>query len=455
MPQPQTNEQPVGKRVKNFDEVSLGYQKRVMLQEAIRCPQCTDAVCRPACPLGIDIPAFIRLLREGDVVGALAKIREHNDLPGICGRLCLAPCETACILEKEKSPIGIRALERYAHDHGRPRFAAKRPAIPRGKKIAVVGSGPAGLTSAAQLAKSGFRVTIFEALPEPGGMLRYGVPEFRLPRHVLDAQIDDTRLLGVEIKTGSPVGRSLSLDELSGQGYTAVLLTIGKSGPVSFDTIPGTQGRGVYYGKEILWEMNSGARSHCKDRLTAKIGRRVVVIGSGADALDCARICVRLGRVATLIFPEIYEDLRIYPADREAAKAEGVNFEALTQPLEMLLNADQGVTGVRCVRLDFADADGSGKWRLLPVPDSEFMVEADTVMMAPAFKTNAAAFGLPADLKINDDGSLWTDPATGMTSRHGVFAAGDAVDGCHTLVDAMASAKQAAVMVRQFLQREA
>lgn len=437
--------QPAVKRSKNFQEISLGLPKKSMIEEGIRCPQCHDAPCNHGCPLGVDIPGFIRLVREGDSVGALAKIREANDLPDICGRVCLAPCEKACVLSQEKIPIGIRALERYACDHGRPRFAAKKIIHPTGKKVAIIGSGPAGLTAASRLAQAGLKVVVHEMLPLCGGMLRFGIPEFRLPKNVLDAQIEEIRSLGVEFKTNFSVGQSMRLEQFLSEGYSAVLLTIGKNS-TALHELAGADLGGVYYAKEILLSANARFEDQYKKNPVPLIGPCVAVIGYDNAALDCARICLRIGRQVTLIFPETAEDLKVYPDDLELAQEEGLHLEALAKPLGILA-AGNFASGVQCVRMDFADTDGSGKWEIKPVPASEFVVEASTVILAQGFKTNAAPLFWGANLKINENGSIWTDPVTSLTSLPHVYAAGDAVAGVSSLVEAMASGKKAANLI--------
>ncbi len=437
--------QPAQKRSKNFQEISLGLPKKLMVEEGIRCPQCHDAPCNHGCPLGVDIPAFIRLVREGDSVGALAKIREANDLPAICARVCMAPCEKACILSQEKLPIGIRALERFASDHGRPRFAAKKVIRPTGKKVAIIGSGPAGLTAASRLAQAGLKVTVYERLALLGGMLRFGIPEFRLPKNVLDAQIEEIRCLGVEFKTNFSVGQNMRFEQFLSEGYSAVLLTVGKNSTALLD-LPGADLSGVYYAKEILLAANTRFEEQYKKNPSPLIGPKVAVIGYGNAALDCARICLRLGRDVTLIFPETAEDLKVYPDDVRLAQEEGLKLEALTKPLSILVGASSPnfAAGVQCVRMDFADTDGKGKWGIKPVPASEFVVEATTVILAQGFKTNPAPLALGSNLKINENGSIWVDPQTSLTSLPHLYAAGDVVTGVSSVVDAMASGKKAA-----------
>jgi glutamate synthase (NADPH/NADH) small chain len=433
--------QPAAKRLRSFQEISLGFPKKTMIDEAIRYPMCQETPCDHGCPLGVDIPAFVRLIREGDSVGALAKIREANDLPAVCGRVCMAPCESACVLEKQNISVSIRALERYASDHGRPRFAAKRLVTRTGKKVAVIGSGPAGLMGAAQLAKAGFKVTVHEILPLVGGSLRYGIPEFRLPKNVLDAEIEEIRALGVEFKTNFAVGQSMKFEQFVSEGYSAVLLTIGKNSQSLLD-LPGADLGGVYYAKEILLAANTRFEDQYRRNPNPVIGPKVAVIGSGNAAMDCARVCLRLGRDVTLILSETLEDLKVYPDDIDLAREEGLKFEPLTKPLNILSDGNFA-SGVQCVRMDFA-ANVQGKWELKPVPASEYVVAAQTVILASGFKTNPSPLALGGSLRRNDDGAIWVDPETSLTSIAHLYAAGDAVASGSSVVEAMASAKKAA-----------
>lgn len=403
------------------------------------------------CPIGIDIPGFIRLLREGDTVGALNRIREQNVLPGVCGRICLAPCETACIYNDQEASIGIRALERFAADNGRAKFSGGRHAMPalNGKKVAIIGSGPSGLVAAAALARKGFGVTIFEALPKAGGALRYGIPEFRLPSRVLDAEIREIESMGVGIRTNVIVGKTVTADELTSQ-FQAVLLATGSGSPKPVD-LPGNHLIGVYFAQEFLMRMNMfNAASYPKSSTPALLGSGVAVFGSGPKAFDCARLALRLGKKVSVVFPGLEEEAALYPQDRKDAVNEGVKIESLTRPLEILATKENAVAGIRCERLDFTD-DSNGHWDVKAVPGSEFILEADTVILAGPSKPSDAVKRLWPALQFNDDGTVWVEPNTGGTSVKNVFASGNVATGAGPIVDAIASGKRAAEHIEAYL----
>ncbi len=447
MGQPETPQQPKDRRVKNFSEVSFGLTKSIAQTEARRCPQCAEPTCNSGCPLGIDIPGFIRALREGDATASLAKIKERNPLPAVCGRVCLAPCEPACIFNDEGEPIAIRALERFAADNGRAR--SRTPAATKGKTVAIIGSGPSGLTAAADLAHKGYSVTIFESLPQAGGMLRYGIPEFRLPSKVLDAEIADIQALGVEIQTNVIVGEMTSFEELTA-AYHAVLLATGAGSPQP----PGLSGDhliGVYFAQELLLRVNMlSAANYPKSPTPALLGSHVAVIGSGYAALDCARAALRLGKKASIIFAGLEEEIDVYPQERKDAIAEGVKLESLTRPLAIVGSKDNTVAGITCERLDFTD-NASGKWDVKTVPGSEFMLEADTVILAGGSRPSGAFKRFLPDLVWTPEGNVRVNELTGLTSLKNFFATGDLATSAGTVVDAMASGKRAAQKIAEYL----
>ena len=397
--------------------------------------------------MGIDIPKFIRHLRENDPQKALDVIREKNFFPAICGRICTAPCESACVLLEQHSTIGIRALERYAADFGQRRAVPVRSGNQSGKKVAVIGSGPAGLSAAVDLAQSGHRITIFESLPQPGGVLRYGIPEFRLPQKVLDAEIEQVKALGVEIKVNVLIGQTMSLQELTQQGYDVILLALG-AGVAKFIDIPGTSLGGVSYAEEFLMRINlMRAEQFPKSATPPNIGSKVVVIGEGHAAFDCARLCLRMGRAVILLCGGIEEDMKVRSDERQQAQEEGLRFETLARPVEIFAGEDNFLRGLRCVRLDFAEGEEQGAWKLKAVPGSDFELEADTVILASGHKPNSTLAKWVPTLKCNRDGTLRTDK-NGKTSLDNIFACGDVVTGAGTVVDAIASGKKAARQIQ-------
>ena len=404
------------------------------------------------CPLGINIPRFIRCLREGNVAGAYEIIKEENYFPSVCGRICSAPCEAACILSEEGAPsIGIRALERYAADFGRSKAAKRNQAFLGGKKIAIVGSGPTGLTAAAELAQRGYQVTVFESFDKPGGVLRYGIPEFRIPKKILDNEINEIRGFGVKIEVNSAIGYTTTLEELMRQDFTAVLLATGAGIPKFMD-LPGANLGGVYYGEEFLMRVNRAKTTFFLRKLDKlPVGQRIAVIGSGNTALDCARIGVRLGREVTLIFRRTEEDMRVKRQERVYAKEEGVHFEPMVKPVEILADPSHFVGGLKCVRMDYADTDGSGEWKITQVPDSEFVIDVDTVVIAIGHNPNSLVSKNVPQLQTNNDGTLKVNEKNGITSVPGVFAAGNVRTNTGPVIGAIASGKKAAEEIDDYL----
>ena len=402
------------------------------------------------CPIGIDIPGFIRLLREGNVTAAYEKIKEQNPLPSICGRICSAPCELSCILTEEGAPIGIRALERYASDFGRTKPVKRSSIVGNSKKVAIVGSGPTGLSAAGELAKKGYQVTIFESLDRPGGVLRYGIPEFRIPKKILDQEIQDIKSLGVEIETNFYVGQTTTLEELSQKGFSAILLAMGAGLPKFMD-LPGANLGGVYYGEEFLMRVNL-TKSKIFNRVKADffLGQKVAVIGSGNTALDCARTAKRLGREVTLIFRRTEDEMRVRKQEREWSKEEGIVFESLVKPMEIVAGQNNFVSGVRCIRMDYAETETSDQWELTAVPDSEFVLDVDTVVIAIGHRPNSLISRMVPNLKINEDGTIVVDEKN-QTSISGVFASGNIVTNAGPVVEAIAAGKQAAENINRYL----
>lgn len=422
----------------------------------MRALQCLKPGVSAGCPLGIDIAAFIRALAEGHAAGALTKIREQNPLPAICGRVCTAPCEISSARDQQDVPPGIRALERYAADFGKPKFAVRRSPARTGRKAAVIGSGPAGLTAAAELAHKGCRVTVFEAFDQPGGILRYGIPAFRLPPKILYDEIQEIKSLGVEIKTNCYAGKNINFSDLSTQGFEAILLATGAGVPQLQD-LPGANLGGVYYGEEFLLRVNLAQRHRAssgnKDS-DFHLGARVVVLGAGYMAIDCARAAVRWGKQATLVSPQALEDKKVIHEESAYAGQEGVHIESLARPLEIVGNDNHFARAVQCVRLDYADARATGHWELIPVPDSEFVLETDSVIIAMGHEPNSLIRRDVPQLKVNDDGTVWINQDDSMTSIRGVFACGNVVTKAGPVVEAMASGKKAAADIDKYLNNQ-
>ncbi len=403
--------------------------------------------------MGINIPGFIRYLREGSVNEAYSKIRESNCLASICGRICSAPCEKACILNKENAPINIRALERFAGDFGKDKVT-RLPISKDSKKIAIIGSGPCGLYSAWALIKKGYRVTVFESLEKPGGVLRYGVPEFRIPKRVLDSDINDIKIEGLEIVPNCFFGQTLSFDDLLQNDFKAILIATGAAIPKYLD-IPGVNLAGVYYGEEFLMRVNLMKSNIFSRQIpTFPLGNKIAIIGSGNTALDCARASVRLGREVTLIFRRSEDEMRVKTIERDYAKEEGIKFEPLTRPIEVLASNKNFVKGLKCVRLDYTEQDESGKWQLEEVPDSQFTIEADTIVVAVGHRPNSNIQKFYPSIELDEDGSIMVDADTGMTSLNGVFAAGNVVTNAQPLIRTLGAGKDIADKIDNYLKAQ-
>lgn len=390
-------------------------------------------------------------MREGNVTAAYDKIKEQNVLPSVCGRICSAPCEKACVLNEENQPVDIRSLERYVSDFGRPRRFKKDKPVLKGKKIAIVGSGPTGLTASAFLARLGYQVTIFESLDKPGGILRYGIPEFRIPKKVLDAEIREIESLGVEIVTGCFIGQTITRAELFDQGFAVMLLAMGAGVPKFLD-IKGTSLGSVYYGEEFLMRMNlMKTNLFARNIPSFAVGNNVVVIGSGNTAMDCARSAARLGRKVTLLFRRTEDEMRVKDIERQYSQEEGIAFEPLTIPLEIIPDNDNFAGGLKCMRMDYAQEKKDENWKLIPVPGSEFVMDADTVVIAVGHNPNVFKNIVGDQIEIDDDGSIVVDAQSGMTTFSGVFAAGNVVTNAGPVVEAMAAGKYAATQIDDYL----
>ncbi|MCG8431574.1 MAG: NADPH-dependent glutamate synthase [Candidatus Omnitrophica bacterium] len=454
-------QRPVSERIKDFSEVSPGFSEEQALAEAGRCLQCANAPCIEHCPVHIDIPAFIKLIKEGKSREALVKIKERNNLAGVCGRVCPQEdqCEGACVLQKKQEPINIGALERFAADvspghvekNRENRFSTPRVENRFGDfPVAVVGSGPAGLTCAADLARTGLRVTLFESLHVAGGVLVYGIPEFRLPGRVVSDEIDHIRSLGVRIETDCLIGATYSLDDLFRQGYKAVFLATGAGLP-QFLGIPGEGLKRVYSANEFLTRTNlMSAYKFPAFDTPMNIGKRVAVIGGGNVAFDAARASLRYGSRVTLVYRRTQAEMPARREEVENARDEGVAFQLLTQPVRVTGDSAGFVKALECIRMRLGERDSSGRCRPEPVEGAQFILEADTLVVAIGQKPNPLLPRMTEGLKTRPNGTIEVDGHL-MTSLPGVFAGGDIVTGADTVIAAMGAGKRAAGEIKKYL----
>lgn len=447
-------EQEAKVRATNFEEVCYGYNIEEATLEASRCLNCKNPRCVGACPVGVKIPQFIAHLASGNIEAAAAKIAEDSSLPAICGRVCPqeTQCEGSCILGVKGEPVAIGKLERFVADYTRDKGGVKAVCKENnGHKVAVVGSGPAGLACASDLAKLGYQVTIFEALHRPGGVLEYGIPEFRLPKDkVVKAEIDQVRELGVKIETDVIIGRTVTIDQLiDEEGFEAVFIGSGAGLP-KFMGIPGENLNGVFSANEFLTR-NNLMKAFKDDYMTPiHAGKKAVVVGGGNVAMDAARTALRLGADTTIVYRRTENEL---PARREEvhhAKEEGVKFAMLTNPVEILSDEKGWVRAIRCIRMELGEPDESGRRSPVPVPGSEFEIEADTVIMSLGTSPNPLISRTTEGLQTNRKGCIVAD-SEGATTREGVFAGGDAVTGAATVILAMGAGRKAAAAINEYI----
>ncbi|HHY98997.1 MAG TPA: NADPH-dependent glutamate synthase [Firmicutes bacterium] len=447
-------------RIRNFSEVALGYPEELARQEAARCIKCPKRPCVSGCPVGVDIPDFIELVTKGKYLEAAQKIKEKNSLPAICGRVCPqeTQCEIQCTLGKRGEPVAIGALERFvadyerAHDDRDHTVSGDPPDLPNGEMVAVVGSGPAGLTCAADLAKLGYRVTLFESLHAPGGVLRYGIPEFRLPKAILDEEISYVKSLGVEIRLNALIGQIYSIDDLFKMGYKAIFIGVGAGLP-HFLGIPGENLSGVYSANEFLTRSNLMKAYLFPEYATPiKVGRRVAVVGAGNVAMDSARTALRLGaEEVTIVYRRSRKEMPARHEEIINAEEEGVKFALLTNPIRVIGNEKKWVSGLECIKMELGEPDESGRRRPVPVPGSEFVMEIDTMISAIGTDPNPLLPKLIPGLKVGRHGNIEVDPETGMTNIPGIFAGGDIVTGSATVIAAMGAGKVAARGIDRYL----
>ncbi len=449
-------EQPPDIRNRNFEEVALGYTSEQAQFESERCIQCKNKPCVAGCPVGVDIPRFIGHIQSGDIAAAAAVIKETNTLPAICGRVCPqeTQCEQLCVRGRKGEPVGIGRLERYAADWALNHPLPVEKTEGNGIKVAVVGSGPAGLTAAGELTRFGYEVTIFEALHKPGGVLVYGIPEFRLPKAIVKREIDQLTALGVKMVKNCVVGRSLTIDEMFENGYRAVFIGSGAGLP-HFLNIPGENLNNVYSANEFLTRINL-MRADLPDSGTP-IHRpnRAIVVGGGNVAMDAARCAMRLGaEQVTIVYRRSFEEMPARLEEIHHAKEEGIRFELLTNPVE-LTGDDRGcVSGMLCDRMELGEPDDSGRRRPVVIPDSRFALEADCVIMAIGNSPNPLIRTTTPGLDANRWGCLIADEATGKTSKKGVYAGGDTVTGAATVILAMGAGRAAALAIHEEIQAD-
>jgi len=446
-------------RKRNFDEVPLGYTPEMAKTEALRCIQCKKPECVEGCPVEVDIPGFIALIAEGKFIEAAKKIKQTNALPAVCGRVCPqeVQCEVRCVRGKKAEPVAIGRLERFVADYER---AAGEVSIPKiatktGKKIAVVGSGPAGLTVAGDLVQLGHDVTIFEALHAAGGVLVYGIPEFRLPKAIVAAEVDYLKKLGVKIETSNVIGKVATVDELFAEGYDAVFLGTGAGLP-SFMNIPGENLNGVYSANEYLTRSNLMKAYRFPEYDTPIVrGKNVAVIGGGNVAMDAARTAMRLGADHVyLVYRRSRQEMPARIEEIHHAEEEGIEFHLLTNPIRYIGNDKGWVKGIECLRMELGEPDDSGRRRPVPIKGSEFIKEVDTVVVAIGSGSNPLVQSTTPGLNTNKWNYIIADEETGQTSREGVFAGGDIVTGSATVILAMGAGRKAARAMHKYVMSE-
>lgn len=452
-------EQEAAVRAKNFDEVCLGYNKEEAMEEASRCINCKNAQCIKGCPVAIDIPAFIEQVKAGNIERAYQIISQSSALPAVCGRVCPqeSQCEGKCIRGIKGDPVSIGKLERFVADWARENNIKPEPAKEKnGKKVAVIGSGPAGLTCAGDLARLGYDVTIFEALHEAGGVLVYGIPEFRLPKEeVVAKEIANVEALGVKIEKNVIIGKSITIDELiEEEGYEAVFIASGAGLP-KFMGIPGENANGVFSANEYLTRSNLMKAFDEDSNTPIMRGRKVAVVGGGNVAMDAARTALRLGAEVHIVYRRSEEELPARVEEVHHAKEEGIIFDLLTNPTEILEDENNWVRGMKCIKMELGEPDASGRRRPVEIPNSEFEMELDTVIMSLGTSPNPLISSTTEGLETNKWKCIVADEEFGRTSKEGVFAGGDAVTGAATVILAMGAGKAAAKGIHNYLSTQA
>lgn len=458
---PKKNEMPVQDpkvRGKNFSEVALGYSEEQAMDEAGRCLHCKNKPCVSGCPVNIDIPEFIAEVAKGEFENAYKILTASNSLPAVCGRVCPQEnqCEGKCVRGIKCESVAIGRLERFVADRHNE-HSAEKPEKPssNGHKVAVIGSGPSGLACAGDLAKKGYAVTIFEALHTPGGVLVYGIPEFRLPKSIVAKEIDTLRDLGVEIAVNMVVGKTISIDELiHDEGYEAVFIGSGAGLP-RFMNIPGENLKGVYSANEFLTRVNLMKAYLDSSDTPVKKSKKVVVVGGGNVAMDAARSALRLGADDVyIVYRRSLEELPARKEEVEHAMEEGIHFNLLNNPVEILSDEDGFVRGIKCIKMELGEPDASGRRRPVAIDGSEFEIECDCVIMAIGTSPNPLIKSTTAGLETQKWGGIIADEKTGLTSREAVYAGGDAVTGAATVILAMGAGKSAAEAIDEYIKNK-
>jgi glutamate synthase (NADPH/NADH) small chain len=443
-------------RMQNFNEVALGYSRESAIREASRCLNCKNMPCVDGCPVNVQIPKFIKKIKEGDFMGAIHTIKETNSLPAVCGRVCPqeTQCEEKCVLNKKGQPIAIGRLERFAADYELSQGDVRVPDIPKptGKKVAIVGAGPAGLTVAGELAKKGHEVTIFEALHKAGGVLVYGIPEFRLPKAIVQREVDYVGKLGVKIKVDTIIGQTTTVDELFAQGYDAIFVGTGAGLPYFMD-VPGENLNGVYSANEFLTRANlMKAYLFPEYDTPVRVGSKVAVIGGGNVAMDAARVSKRMGADNVyLIYRRSRAEMPARAEEAHHAEEEEIDFRLLTAPVRVIGDENGWVKGIECVKMELGEPDASGRRRPVEVKGSNHIIDVDVIVVAIGQGPNPILTSTTEGLKLRKTGNIEADTETGRTSRKGVFAGGDIVTGAATVILAMGAGRKAAASIDEYL----
>lgn len=452
------NEMPVqdpSVRRRNFEEVALGYTPEQAVDEANRCLNCKNKPCVGGCPVAIDIPAFIAKIKEQDFEGAYQIIHKSSSLPAVCGRVCPqeTQCESKCVRGIKGEPVAIGRLERFVADwhmaHNKEEVKVPKQ---NGHRVAVIGAGPAGLTCAGDLAKRGYKVSVFEALHTAGGVLVYGIPQFRLPKEIVGKEIDNLKAMGVDIETNMVIGRIESIDELFDQGFEAVFIGTGAGLP-RFMNIPGENLKGVYSANEFLTRVNLMKAYKEGSDTPIQHSRHVAVVGGGNVAMDAARCAMRLGaEKVSIVYRRSEKEMPARLEEVEHAKEEGIDFHVLTNPVEILGDDKGFVAGMKCVKMELGEPDESGRRSPVVVEGSEFTLDCDCVVMSIGTSPNPLIKNTTKNLETNRRGCIVTQDDSGLTSREGVYAGGDAVTGAATVILAMGAGKSAAQAIDEYLQ---